>query len=258
MIYQTATRELKNKMEIPAEASWKSIYIIAGAVTLCAVLIFTLDIGLSMAGEDIQLGTQSAAGWFSVFQADLFAGLRALGFLNIIAWSLAVPLYCALFIAHRQEYKTYAGFASLIYLLGLAIYLSNNAAIPMAVLSGKYAAAMTDAQRSLLAAAGEAILVQGEDFTPGAFPGMFFMQAAGMGMAIIMLLARTFPRAAAYTGVFGTMLLFAYTICYTFFPATHAVAMILAMLGGISGMAWYIQVAIQLLKWSRHLGYPEP
>ncbi len=47
----------------------------------------------------------------------------------------------------------------------MAVYIANNAAIPMQALSGKYAAAGTETQRALYAAAGETILARGEDFT---------------------------------------------------------------------------------------------
>lgn len=58
-----------------------------------------------------------------------------------------------------------------IYLVGIAIYASNNVAIPMALLSNNWYAAASEAQRSTLAAAGEAMLARGEDFTPGSLVG---------------------------------------------------------------------------------------
>jgi len=88
--------------------------------------------------------------------------------------------------------------------IGISVYLANNAAIPMFVLSGKYAAAATDAQRSLLLAAGQAVLTRGEDFTPGAFLAFLFLGIAGVAISWVMLRSGIFGKAASYTGILGT------------------------------------------------------
>jgi hypothetical protein len=157
----------------------------------------------------------------------------------------------ALFAAHRKANKTFAAFAVILSLVGIAIYISNNAAVPMLVLSGKYAAAATDAQKSLLAAAGEAILARGEDFTPGAFAGFILREIANLAIAFIMLHGRVFSKVTAYIGIFGIGLLSVYTVWATFIPAGQGVAMMIAMIGGPLGMAWYILIARKLFKLGR-------
>ena len=57
----------------------------------------------------------------------------------------------------------------------------------MLALSAKYAAATTEVQRNLLAAAGEAILARGEDFTPGAFTGFLLGELAIVAISFVML-----------------------------------------------------------------------
>ena len=69
--------------------------------------------------------------------------------------------------------------AAIIQLVGAAVYVANNKALPLLALSGRYAAGNPD-ERSLLVAAGEALLAQGEDFTAGSFPGFFLSGAASV------------------------------------------------------------------------------
>jgi hypothetical protein len=118
----------------------------------------------------------------------------------------------------------------------------------MLVLSDKYASATSDAQRTLIAAAGEAILARGADFTPGSFVGFFFTEIAGLAVSLVMLLSRIFSKATALVGILGFMLLSIFTIWATFIPAFFDVAMILAMFGGLSSVAWYILVARKLFQ----------
>lgn len=171
--------------------SWKWIYIIGGVAALIPVLLFLLDIFLTFGGENIKNGTLSAIQMYQLFQSNWILGLRYLGFINIISQTLGILLFFALYGAHRKLFKPYAALALILYLIGVAIYISNNASIPILVLSAKYAAATTDAQRTILAAAGEAILARGEDFTLGSFYGLFITGISGIIFSIILLKARS-------------------------------------------------------------------
>ena len=59
--------------------------------------------------------------------------------------------------------------AAVILCLGVTIYIANNAALSMLTLSNQYALATSEAQKSQLVAAGQVLLAQAEDFTPGAY-----------------------------------------------------------------------------------------
>jgi hypothetical protein len=235
------------------DSSWKSLYKIAGAAVLIAVLFMLLDIiATIISKETIEFGSSTAINWFTLLDINWFSGLRNLGLFNVFEMTLTVPMFFALYIAHRHINKTYAALAMILSLVGMAIYISNNAAVPMLVLSGKYAAAATDTQRSLLAAAGEAILARGEDFTPGSFTGFFLGEIANIAIAFVMLHGKIFSKTTAYTGIFGVALLTVYTIWATFIPGSHDVAMIFAMIGGPLSMVWSILIARRLFQLGGH------
>ena len=233
------------------DSGWNWIYKIGGVAALIAVLIFLLDIVLTFGGGNIRYGTLTAIDMFKLFQGNWLVGLRYLGFMNIISWTVSIPLFFALYAAHRRVFKPYAALALILYLVGVAVYISNNAAIPIFVLSVKYAAATTDAQRTLLAAAGEAILARGEDFTPGSFYGLFVTGIIGIVFSFIMLRGRIFSKATAYTGILGFLLLSIYIIWATFVAVLYDVAMIFGVVGGILSTAWYILVARRLFQLSK-------
>lgn len=230
------------------DSNWKSLYKTAGVAVLIAVSLMVLDIiATIMSKEVIQFGTFTAIDWFTLFHTNWLSGLRNLGLFNVLEMTLTVPMFFALFAAHRHVNKTYAALAMILSLAGMAIYISNNAAVPMLVLSGKYAAA-ADTQRPLLAAAGEALLARGEDFTPGSFIGFFLGELANLTIAFVMLRGRVFSKATSYTGIFGVALLTVYTIWATFIPALQSVAMIFAMIGGPLSTIWSILVARRLFQ----------
>src|SRR5574341_86918 len=156
------------------------LYKLGAVAALLAVLIALVDILLTFlpAGAEPP-GTMTAIDWFRLFDENCFFGLRNLGLLpNVLTLFLLISLFLALYAAHQQVNREFAALALILSLVGTAIYLSNNAAFPMWALSNKYVAATTEAQRTLLAAAGEAILARGEDFTPGAFTGFLLAELA--------------------------------------------------------------------------------
>lgn len=234
------------------DRSWRSLNKLAATAALLAVLVALADITLTFfpAGAEPP-GNMTAIDWFELFQTNWFFGMRNLGLLpNILTLCLLIPVFMALYAAHRNICQAQAALALILSLLGTAIYLSNNAAFPMLALSAKYAAATTDAQRMLFAAAGEAILAHGEDFTPGAFTGFIFGEIAVVAISIVMLRGRIFSKAAGYAGILGGLCLTVFTIWCTFIPVFFEVSMILAIIGGLLSIAWYILIARTLF----HLG----
>ena len=236
------------------ESNWNSLYKVGGAAALFSVFVVLTDIALTFfpAGAE-QPGTMTAVDWFQLFQDNWFFGLRNLGLLpKILNLSLSIPIFLALYEAHKNTTKAYAALAMVLSFLGAAIYLSNNAAFPMLTLSTKYATATTDAQRRLFVAAGEAILARGEDFTPGAFIGFLFSEIAVVAITFVMLRGGVFSKATAYAGLLGALFLTIFTIWTTFITQFFEIAMILALIGGLLSIAWNILIARKLFQLGNH------
>jgi len=228
----------------------KDLYRIGAVAALIAVLLMLSEILITFlpGGGARGQATETVLDWFTLFQSSPLMGLRNLGLVNMIGALLSIPVFFALYIAHRKADKVYGTLALIIFVIGAAVYLANNAAFPMLSLSGKYADATTDAQRSLFVAGGEAMLAQAESHTPGTFVGFFFAEISSITISIVMLRNRLFSKTAACAGIVGFSLLFIFEILASFVPAWFSVAMIFAVTGGLASITWYGLIARGLFK----------
>ena len=231
----------------------KSLYKLAGIASLLAMATNLLDVIFGFGETDVIVnGSMSAIEWFSFFQANWFKGLYTLGLLNIVYMVCMIPVYFAILMAHRRKYLIVSAMATVIFLLALAIYVSNSAAVPMLVLSDRYAAATTDAQRALYAAAGESILARGEDFTPGSFPGLILSGIAAITISFVMRGGGIFGKANSWIGILGFTFLSLFTVLATFVPSLYFVAFyVFGMIGGILALTWFVLVALRFFKLGR-------
>lgn len=236
-----------------ADSSWKNLYVLGATASLISVLLVLLDIFVSilLPGGEAEPGARSAIEWFALFRGNAYSGLRDLGLLNVVNIILGIPVFLALYGAHRLAGRAFATLALVLFLFGGAIYISSNAAVPVFVLSGEYAAATTGAQKSMLAAAGEAMLARGADFTLGSLVGFLLPSLAQIVMSFVMLRGGIFGRATAYTGIFGFALLLIFTVWTTLVPGALDVALLIALPAGLLVMAWNVLVARSLFQLSR-------
>ena len=224
---------------------WNWLYKMGGVSALLAMCINLSDVILGFGEtEVVNYGTRSAADWFAIFQLSPFEGLYSLGIFNITYMVAMLPVYFALVWAHRRRQGVQAVMVLVVFLLAMAIYLSTNAAIPLLVLSNKYAVADTDVQRIIFIAAGEAILARGEDFTPGSFIGLIFSGSSAIAISIVMLHGGIFGKVIAWVGIIGFTFLSLFTICATFVPALYTIAFyFFGSIGGLLALTWFALVA---------------
>jgi hypothetical protein len=236
------------------DPGWGSLYRVAGTAALLVVVVGLLDFVLALLQSGAATpGTTSVIDWFSLLQQRTFFGLRNLGMLNIVTFTLGIPLYLALFHIHRRAHGGLAAFATILFGVGAAVYISSNAVFSLLALSGQYAAAATDSQRALLASAGTAILARGEDLTSGTFMGFFLTETGALLMAGLMLQGRVFGRVTAAVGILGMGLMLIFNILAAFATAMYGTALIVAMLGALPSMAWYVLMARRLFQLGRAL-----
>ena len=160
-----------------------------------------------------------------------------------------LPVYFALFTAHYEKNALGAALTIVIFITAMSIYISNNAAIPLLVLSNKYAAASTETQRTILIAASEAVLSRGEDFTAGSFIPLFLSGLAALCISLVMLRGGIFGKINAWIGIVGFTCLSLFTIIATFIPALYQVAFyFLGSMGGLLALSWFALVARRLFQ----------
>lgn len=233
--------------ETAEDSSWKGLYKIGGAAALIVVLATLIDV-LSAVLPGGYTSSETVVDWFTLFQDNWLLGLRDLGLLDIIVTALNVPLFFALYAAHRRVNKAHGALAAILSFTGTAIFISSNVALPMLVLSREYTAATTESQKSLLIAAGQAMLAMGEHSSPGTFMGYLFTNTAGIMMGVVMLRGKIFNKLTAWAGILGFGLLLIFNICAAFVPAIFDMALTFAGIGGLLFMATYILIARRLFQ----------
>lgn len=228
----------------------QKLYTIGAIAAILAMLVSVSDVVLGFGATEVVInGTRSAGEWFAVYQESPFDGLYSLGILNIVYMIAMLPVYFALLWAHRRRQGVQAALAMTIFLLATSIYISTNAAIPLLVLSNKYALATTDIQKTILIAAGESILARGEDFTPGTFISLLLGSSAAIAISMVMLRGGIFGRRNAWIGIVGFTCLLLFTVVATFVPALYTIAFYgFASIGGILALTWFALVARRLYQ----------
>lgn len=230
-----------------ADSNWKSLYKLGGAAALLIVLTALIEIIITFFPGGYTT-SETVIDWFTLLHNNWFLGLRNLGLLNIVMTALGIPMFFALYTAHRNVNKNFAALAMIISFIGVAVFYATNRAFPMLDLSSRYAAAITEAQRTILEAAGQALLSVGQSHTPGTFLAFFLSEIAGLLMSLVMLRGKVFSPGTASAGIAGFGLLAVFEILSSFVPSSHDAILILAMIGGLSNIAWYILIARRLFQ----------
>lgn len=228
----------------------RSLFLLAGVCSFLAMAANLADVVLGFgSSEVVTFGTKSAAEWIAMFQQGSFGGLYALGILNIVYMFSMLPIYVAMVFVHRQTHLASSCVALVLAMLSVGIYVSGNAAVPMMVLAQRHAVAIDPTQRQVIEAAAQAILARGEDFTPGAFFGLFASGLAAIVMAAIMFRGGVFSKTTGVVGLVGFSFLTLFTIIATFIPAWYMFAFsFLGSIGGLLALTWFALTGAKFLR----------
>jgi hypothetical protein len=232
------------------EPQSKTLYKVAGTMAVLIVVAGLIDALTSMGIEARDNRTVNILEWFTLFQTNRFAAFSSLGLINILSLSLGIPIYLAFNQAYRQERPVLTAFASILFFIGMAVYVSSNTVFPLFAISQQYSASPA-AQKPVLEAAGRALLVQGADLTSGTFLGLGLTQMAGLLMTSIMLRGNVFSRWTGRVGLAGFSLMSVFFFLTAFAPERYATAMIIAAPGGLILIAYQILLARKFFEFGR-------
>jgi hypothetical protein len=227
---------------ITRDTQSKPLYRVAGTLALLIVLAGLIDALTSMGIEARDNSSIHVIEWFTLYQTNPFAAFSRLGIINMITLSLGIPIYLAFNQAYQQGKPALAAFASILFCIGTAVYLSSNTVFPLFAVSQQYAAA-TEAQKPLLEAAGQALLVQGADLTSGTFLGLFLTQIAGILITSGMLKGDKFGKWTGWAGLIGFSLMLLFFFLTAFVPQGYDTAVLISAPGGLILMTYQIMLA---------------
>jgi hypothetical protein len=236
-----------------SDADEKSLYKIGGAAALLCALMYFIALVIYIPAYRVGPPPGTVLEWFALFQADPVTGLFFLGLADVVIMFLWVGVALALYAALKQSNRTWSRIATAFVFVGIAVFLATNTAFSMLYLSHQYAAATTDAQKSIVLAAGQAIIAISEG-TGGRMPLAGF---AGLIISIVMLGSKTFSKATAWAGILGFGLLLA-SAPFAGYATTGPMSTVVSAIvtasyagGGLLSLAWYILVGRRLLQLGR-------
>jgi len=234
------------------DSAWKGLYKIGGVAALIAGIIFRRNLGPEISLFSAQKQPGTIIDWFTLLQNNRLLGLSYLNLFDIVDYALVGLMFLALYVALRRANKSYMAIATTLGFIGITVYFASNTAFSMLSLSDQYAAATTDAQRSIFLAAGQAVLAINN---PGAiyqgtgiYMSFLLLAVAGLMISVVMLRNNIFSRVTAYVGILASAFDLAYCITFAFMPA---ITIYLLSAAGLLLMIWHILIGLRLFQLGR-------
>jgi hypothetical protein len=226
-------------------SDWEGLYKVGGAAALIVTVLLTIEIIVFTAYPL----PSTVIGYFTLLQSDKLLGLLDLYLLEILAYALFVPMFLALYVALRRANESYMALATTLAIIGIAVFLATNNPFSMLSLSDQYAAATTDAQRSLFLAAGQAMLANtNQRAVEGFNMGFLLVSVAGLIVSAVMLRSNIFSKVTAYVGILANAISLTEYFRLAFVPAAVLLLLIIATASGFLLMIWYILIARRLIQ----------
>jgi hypothetical protein len=240
-----------------ADPSYRKLYLIGGIAALLAVFVFRRNLAaelMLLSNFGIIKGVpgtplKTAIDWFRLFQDNQLVGLTLMNLFDLVEYALLGLVFLALYGALKQANKSVMLIATTCGLVGITVAFTSNQAFAMLALSKHHAAATTDAQRSLILAAGEALLAMSNPDSiyqgTGIYVSLFLVLIAGLIISAIMLRSDAFSKVTAIIGILANGIGLCYFITLAFAPAIYWIPI---PISAPFRVIWYFLIAIRLLK----------
>lgn len=183
-----------------ADSRWNWLYKMGGVAALFGVAVIPIQLIVFIAWPP----PETAVGWFALFQSNKLAGLLAFEGLFVVNAVLGIATTLALYLLLRRVNESWMTIALALGLVEAVAFVVARPAIEVLYLSEQYAAATTEAQKTLLLAAGEAMWAT---FHGTAFHvGYNIFSIYFLIVALVMLRSNIFGKITGYIGI-GTAIL---------------------------------------------------
>lgn len=220
-----------------ADSRWSWLYKVGGAAALITAVFIPVQIIVFI----ISPPPSTVMGWFTLFHNNRLFGLIDMDLLLVANNVLLVPIFLALYVSLRRVNESFMAIGTALGFVGLALYIASNTVFSMLSLSNQYAAATTDAQRSLFLASGQAMLAihNGAAFHVSYVIGSIAL----IIISAVMLRSNTFSKATAYLGILAN------AIALGFYLPT--IGLYISVFSVLFLEIWYILLARRLFHLAR-------
>jgi hypothetical protein len=235
---------------------WKLLFNLGGIAALLAVFVFRRNLGAELIlfrGLGLSSVPESmpsdAAGWFALLYQHPLVGLTLLEVFDLVEYMLVGLLFLAISVALWKVNRSAILVAASLGWVGIITYFTSNQAFGLLLLSQQYASAITDTQRSLLLAAGQALLAV---YNPsmlhqgtGIYICMFLVPLAGLIMSLVMFGSHIFNKATAVIGILANSIILCYFPVMAFVPSLLVLPFVLS---APFRVIWYFLIALKLFQ----------
>jgi len=185
----------------PIDHRWMGLYRLGGVAALTVVGIMIVQIIIFVLWPP----PETVEGFFALMQARPLLGLLSMDLLYIINNTILVLIYLSMFAALRRTAETATLIALILGALGVAAYYASNTGFEMLARSGQFAGATSEAQRTALLGAGQALLAI---YKGTAFNTYYVLNAAALLIfAVVILRGKVFSAATGWVGLISGVLM---------------------------------------------------
>lgn len=220
---------------------WRNLVRIGGVAAILVVVISLIEVAIEASGGAGLTSTPSSVlEWFTLLQSNPLLGLAILGIFETIFFPLGVLMFMGLYFPLRRTSESLMAIGTALYFIGTTIYFASNNAFAMLNLSNQYAITTSDAQKSMLLAAGQAIIATEQG--TGMIMTFVLGSLAGIIVSIVMLKSKTFSKPIAIIGIAANVL--------GMFGSSLGLAV--WTINGLLMMVWTLMVGRRLLQISQN------
>ena len=189
---------------------------------------------------------ETAEGFFTAYSEGamrmLLRGDLFVLALLIVPYGLTFP---ALYLALRRRAPLIASFCLLFTLMAVTMCLATESSFSLLHLAELHAAATTAAERSVFAAAAEAVIAGDMWHCTAAFASGILLQGSGVAISLVMLGSTSFHRITAWSGLLANGL---DLVQHVLHPAVPGFAAAVMSVMGLFYLVWFPMLARDLLR----------
>lgn len=223
-------------MNIETSKEIKGLYRIGG---VAAALQLVAILGYGVVAAVLGPKPASAAAYFAVYLESPAAAFLRGDFLLLILIGLYLGTFPAFYVALRRESPVYAALAALFTIIAVTGAFATESTFSLRHLGSQFITA-SEAQRSQLIAAAEAVISSDMWNSSAAYMGGILLQGSGVMISLIMLRSKDFSKVTAYAGLLGNGFDLPQHIIHPFAPS---IAAPIQMFMGIFYFVWFPMLA---------------
>jgi hypothetical protein len=223
-------------MNIETSKEIKGLYRIGG---VAAALKLVAILGYAVVAAVLGPKPASVEAYFAIYLESPAAAVLRGDFLLLILIGLYLGTFPALYAALRRESPVYAALATLFTIIAVTGTFATESTFSLHHLGSQFVTA-SEAQRSQLIAAAEAVIAADMWNSSAGYMGGILLQGSGVMISVIMLRSKNFSKVTAYAGLLGNGFDLLQHIIHPFAPS---IAAPIQMFMGIFYFVWFPMLA---------------